>query len=210
VLAPAKTVFRRNSYGMKHDFAREPDGFYVYNGAFKGGMLAAGFRPVDRDEVNWRFRVKPSHPLCRWDQVQRRLFGRGWLVRDRWREKGYAVLDAAARQRITAHSQECWAERRPKVLVLRARTHAQVILDTSPAGYRLTRAAVEAVLAVFEEFDTKGRHSIIINEQFAEIRRLPVWKAEEVAAALLRIAADCKPEAEILPATGALTLELEG
>jgi hypothetical protein len=142
--------------------------------------------------------------------VHRRLFGRGWLVRDRWREKGYAVLEAAARQRIMAHSRECWAVRRPKVLVLRARTHAQVILDTSPAGYRLTRAAVDAVMAVFEEFDAKGRHSIIINEQFAEIRRVPAWKAEEVAAMLVRIAADCKPEPAIRSATGALLLGLEG
>ena len=50
VLVPANTVFRRNSYGMKHDFDREPDGFYVYNGAFKGAMLAAGFLPVDEGE----------------------------------------------------------------------------------------------------------------------------------------------------------------
>jgi|GEM_PF-877843 len=202
VLAPAKTVFRRNSYGMKHDFAREPDGFYIYNGAFKGAMLAAGFRPVDREEVNWRFRVKPSHPLCRREQVQRRMFGREWLVRDRWREKGYAVIEATAQQRVMEHSRECWTERRTKVLVLRARSTAQVILDMAPAGYRLPRPAVEAVLSVFEEFDPEGRRSVVINEQFAVIRRVPVWKAEDVATALVKIAADCRPEPEIVPATG--------
>jgi hypothetical protein len=204
VLAPAKTVFRRNSYGMKHDFAREPDGFYIYNGAFKGAMLAAGFHPVDRDEVNWRFRVKPSHPLCRWEQVQRRMYGRSWLVRDRWREKGYAVLEAAAQQRIMVHSRECWDERRTKVLVLRARSMAQVILDMAPSGYRLPQTAVEAVLSVFEEFDPKGLRSVVINEQFAVIRRVPVWKAEDVAAALVKIAAECRPETETQTATGEL------
>jgi hypothetical protein len=202
VLAPAKTVFRRNSYGMKHDFAREPDGFYIYNGAFKGAMLAAGFRPVDKEEVNWRFRVKPAHPLCRREQVERRMFGRKWLVRDRWREKGYAVLEATARQRVMEHSRECWAERRTKVLVLRARSTAQVILDMAPAGCRLPRAAVEAVLAVFEEYDPQVRRSAVMNEQFAVIRRVPAWRAEEVAAALVKIAADCRPEPEIVPATG--------
>ena len=43
VLVPAKTVFRRNSYGMKHDFDREPDGFYVKNGAFKAPCWRLAF-----------------------------------------------------------------------------------------------------------------------------------------------------------------------
>ncbi|MBE0660332.1 MAG: hypothetical protein IH602_21745 [Bryobacteraceae bacterium] len=192
VLAPAKTVFRRTSYGMKHDFEREPDGFYIYNGAFKGAMLAAGFDPVDASELNWCFRVKPSHPLCRWEQVQRRQLGRKWLVRDRWREKGYAVIETTARQRIMVHSRECWAERRPKVVVLRARSTAQVILDMGPAGCRLTRVAVAALLAVFEEYDPEGRRSVVMNGQSAVIRRVPVWKAEEVAVALVKIADGCR------------------
>src|SRR5208283_1682034 len=99
VLMPAKTVFRRSSYGMKHDFARDRDGFYIWNGAFKGAMLAAGYRPVDADELNWRFRVKPAHPLTRWEQRKFGLHGRGWLVRDRWREVGYVVLQRTQRLR---------------------------------------------------------------------------------------------------------------
>jgi hypothetical protein len=82
VLVPAKTVFRRNSYGMKHDFDREPDGFYVHNGAFKGAMLAAGFGRVDENDLNWRFRVRPAQELARWEQRQRRVCGREWLVRN--------------------------------------------------------------------------------------------------------------------------------
>ena len=36
VLMPARTRFRRTSYGMKHDFERDQGGFYICNGAFKG------------------------------------------------------------------------------------------------------------------------------------------------------------------------------
>ena len=48
-----------SSYTMKHDFERAT-GIYVSNGAFKGAMLAAGYEPVDWDELNWTFRVRPA------------------------------------------------------------------------------------------------------------------------------------------------------
>ena len=191
VLTPAKGIFRRNSYGMKHDFDREPGGFYVYNGAFKGAMLAAGFPPVDEGELNWRFRVKPIHELARWEQRQRGVYGRGWLVRNRWREKGYEILQGTQRLRTLEHSRECWREHRPDIVVLRAKHVAKISLDTAPAGHRLTREAVAAVLAVFAEFDPKGQYSYVINEQLAVIRRVPVWRAEEVAVALVKIAQGC-------------------
>jgi len=194
VLVPAKEVFRRNSYGMKHDFDREPDGFYVYNGAFKGAMLAAGFLPVDEGELNWRFRVKPAHELARWEQRQRGVYGRGWLVRNRWREKRYEVLQGTQQLRTLEHRRECWREHRPNVAVIRTRHLAQISLDMEPAGYRLTREAVAAVLAMFAEFDPKGEHSYVINERVAVIRRVPVWRAEEVAAALVRIVLGCLVE----------------
>ena len=192
VLVPAKTVFRRNSYGMKHDFDREPDGFYVYNGAFKGAMLAAGFLPVDEGELNWRFRVKPAQELARWEQRLRGVYGRGWLVRNRWREKGYEVLQGTQHLRTLEHRRECWREHRPNVAVIRTRHLAQISLDMEPARYRLTREAVAAVLAMFAEFDPKGQHSYVINEQVAVIRRVPVYRAEEVAAALVKIALGCR------------------
>jgi hypothetical protein len=191
VLVPAKGVFRRNSYGMKHAFAREPDGFYVRNGAFKGAMLAAGFPPVDEGELNWRFRVKPANELGPWEKRQRGLYGRGWLVQNRWREAGYVVLQGTQRLRTLEHSRECWREHRPNVVVLRAKHVAKISLDTAPAGYRLTREAVAAVMAVFAGFDPKGRYSYV-NEQLAVIRRVPVWRAEEVAAALVKIALGCR------------------
>jgi hypothetical protein len=154
-------------------------------------MLAAGFQPVDENDLNWRFRVKQAHELARWEQRQQGVYGRGWLVRNRWREKGYEVLEGTQWLRAQEHSRACWRERRPKVVVLRAKYLAQVVLDTEPAGHRLTREAVTAVLAVFAEFDPKGQHSYVINEHLAVIRRVPAWRAEEMAPALLKIAQGC-------------------
>ena len=71
-MRPARSVGPSTSYTMKHDF-ESAGGFYVTNGQFKGAMLAAGYLPVKREELNWRFRQRPtnkhadaysySHPL---------------------------------------------------------------------------------------------------------------------------------------------------
>ncbi|WP_301426702.1 hypothetical protein [Carnobacterium sp.] len=45
------------SYGLKHIFARTKKDFYVYNGAFKGAMVAAGFKVADETELNWHFNI---------------------------------------------------------------------------------------------------------------------------------------------------------
>jgi hypothetical protein len=57
-IKPAKTVAPNTSYGIKHDF--ESVGFYISNGQLKGAMLAAGYVPVDPDELNWEFRIRPT------------------------------------------------------------------------------------------------------------------------------------------------------
>jgi hypothetical protein len=57
-IKPAKTVAPNTSYGIKHDF--ESVGFYISNGQLKGAMLTAGFAPVDSDELNWEFRIRPT------------------------------------------------------------------------------------------------------------------------------------------------------
>ena len=123
------------------------------------------------------------------------MYGRGWLARNRWRKKGYEVLQGTQHLRTLEHHRECRREHRPNVVVLRAKHVAKISLDTTPAGYRLTREAVAAVLAMFAEFDPKGQHSYIINEQLALIQRVTVWRAEEVAAALVKIALGCRVEA---------------
>lgn len=45
------------SYGLKHRFQYSNVGFYVTNGQFKGSMLAAGFTPRNKQEVNWVFKL---------------------------------------------------------------------------------------------------------------------------------------------------------
>lgn len=45
-----------NSYFLKH-VAENALGFYVTNGALKGAMDIAGWEPVDREAVNWLYRV---------------------------------------------------------------------------------------------------------------------------------------------------------
>jgi hypothetical protein len=37
---------------MKHAFERQPYGFYLENGAFKGAMREAGFEPIDPEALN--------------------------------------------------------------------------------------------------------------------------------------------------------------
>ena len=56
-LTPAKRVFSRTSYGLKHDFERDTR-IYVSNGAFKGAMALCGYEAVDTSLVNWQYRVK--------------------------------------------------------------------------------------------------------------------------------------------------------
>ena len=55
---PAKTIGPGTSYGIKHDY--EKVGFYITNGQFKGAMLAAGYAPVNPNELNWEFRIRPT------------------------------------------------------------------------------------------------------------------------------------------------------
>lgn len=192
VLVPAKSVYRRTSYEMKHDFEREPEGFYVTNGMFKGAMLKAGYPPVADDEINWRFRVKPCHELTPWQGRQLGRWGRGWLVRDDWREKGYVILRRRDRGRIREHDIACRREGRPKVVVLLGTSLAEILLDTDTAGHRLTRDAVQEIMVLFTRTDRTGRTWSIVNEKMAMIRRVPMDWAWEIAAALVRIAGDCR------------------
>jgi sulfur relay (sulfurtransferase) DsrF/TusC family protein len=69
------------------------------------------------------------------------------------------------------------------------------MMDTAPAGHRLTREAVAVVLARFEEFDPKGRQCFVINEELAVIRGVPAHRAEELAAALVSISTDSSMQA---------------
>ncbi|GHV12211.1 hypothetical protein FACS1894219_04700 [Clostridia bacterium] len=57
-LFPRKTINHQStSYGLKH-FYENTTRNYVTNGQFKGGMIAAGFAPVDATALNARYRYK--------------------------------------------------------------------------------------------------------------------------------------------------------
>lgn len=50
---------KSSSYAIKHIFENSILGFYVCNGAFKGAMLIAGYKPVEKylNSKNWLFHV---------------------------------------------------------------------------------------------------------------------------------------------------------
>jgi hypothetical protein len=70
---------------------------------------------------------------------------------------------------------------------VRTRETAKIIVDTEPAGVRLTPETVGAIRAVLAGFDERGWLSSIFNEHLAIIRRVPVHLAEDVASALVNI-----------------------
>ena len=187
VLVPAKAVFRRSSYGMKRDFAREPDGFYIKSGAFKGAMLAAGFRPVDETAINWFFRVRPARRLDAFEKQARGVLGNSWLVRDRWREKGYLATTPTNRLRIAQHAKACRREGRVRLVLLQERHRSEVILDTRPARSALSGAAIREIEVLFRAIDPDGRRWSIRGSSLVSIRRIMPHEAEMVRDSLKRI-----------------------
>ncbi|SFM28488.1 hypothetical protein [Methanolobus profundi] len=45
------------SYALKLLFEESPDGFFITNPQFKEAMLRCGFSPVNKNKLNWDFRV---------------------------------------------------------------------------------------------------------------------------------------------------------
>lgn len=72
-IRPARRILQgRTSYGLKHLLERDT-GIYLTNNEFKDALFLAGYRPVNADELNWRYRIElirecndnPS-PFFRW------------------------------------------------------------------------------------------------------------------------------------------------
>ena len=61
-LVPASREGDFSSYNLKHIFECLQGSRFVNNGAFKGAMLVAGYRPVEPTELNWRFHYKTATP----------------------------------------------------------------------------------------------------------------------------------------------------
>jgi hypothetical protein len=195
VLVPACRVFHRTSYGMKHDFEREPGGFYVTNGMFKGAMLAVGFRLVDASEINWRFRVRPVHELDDHEKKLMRIIGCGWLKLESRERSGYAVVKRGDRKRIDAWCQACYRDRRPMVRVEVRGQSALVVMDMIAADWKLPHAAMNEVAELFAVIDPKRKNWWNLSECYNYIRRVPVDLAEAVAGKLVTIANACRPRA---------------
>ena len=110
------------------------------------------------------------------------------LMRDCWRTKGYMVTMRSQWRRIAEHDMACRGEKRLKLLVLRGTQCAEIIMVTYRAGYRRTDTAATNIAALFDRLNPSGRNWSITNNCLAVIRRVPVYQAEEVAAALVKIA----------------------
>ena len=72
IRAGEKILQGHTSYGMKH-LLEHDTGVYLTNNEFKDAMLLAGYRPVNPDSLNWKYRIEltreindnPS-PFFRW------------------------------------------------------------------------------------------------------------------------------------------------
>jgi hypothetical protein len=85
-IKPARAYcYKRSSYGLKHDLQRET-GLYVSNGAFKGAMLAAGYKAWPVHEMNPSYKIRPPR-----DESKEK--GRGWWAK----EHGFHVVYDSAR-----------------------------------------------------------------------------------------------------------------
>jgi len=57
-LTPIKSFNENhNSYGLKHYFEADANGFYVTNGAFKGAMLKTQYKAKDTYDINWYYNI---------------------------------------------------------------------------------------------------------------------------------------------------------
>jgi hypothetical protein len=61
-----------SSYGLKHLFEMSASGFYATNGAFKGGMLEAGFRVKDPHRINWYFNVSKNSVRALYEHLNKK------------------------------------------------------------------------------------------------------------------------------------------
>lgn len=57
-LGRADRIYKKaSSYYLKEFFEKSPQGFYITNGQFKGAMLAAEYRVLDKKALNWKFNI---------------------------------------------------------------------------------------------------------------------------------------------------------
>jgi hypothetical protein len=69
-LRPTHTMGPKCSYHLKHVYQRLTDR-YLTNGDFKGAMLDAGYRPIDRTEPSWQFGYGFADSRTFWTRAER-------------------------------------------------------------------------------------------------------------------------------------------
>jgi transcriptional regulator with XRE-family HTH domain len=99
-IAPATSIYDRNSYSIKHD-AEQAIGVYIRNEEFKGAMLACGHPPTARsaNDLNWQFRIKSNIP-----RAERPPFGHrglGGLLRQTRQAQHVGLRELARRVNIS-------------------------------------------------------------------------------------------------------------
>lgn len=57
-----KPLLDTSSYGMKH-ILEYRTGIYMTNNQFKEAMLLCGFFPVDKERLNWCYRISKKSPI---------------------------------------------------------------------------------------------------------------------------------------------------
>jgi len=62
-ITPQKTPNKNfTSYALKNLFERSPDGFFITNKQFKEAMVRCDFIPVNKNKLNWEFRISLKFP----------------------------------------------------------------------------------------------------------------------------------------------------
>ena len=57
-ILPQKTPNKNyTSYTLKTFFEQTPDGFFITNKQFKEAMVRCNFLPVNKNKLNWEFRI---------------------------------------------------------------------------------------------------------------------------------------------------------
>ena len=62
-IAPQKAPNKNyTSYALKNLFEQSPDGFFITNKQFKEAMVRCDFVPVNKNKLNWEFRISLKSP----------------------------------------------------------------------------------------------------------------------------------------------------
>ncbi|KKF98408.1 hypothetical protein [Methanosarcina mazei] len=62
-ILPQKTPNKNyTSYALKILFEQTPDGFFITNKQFKEAMVRCNFLPVNKNKLNWEFRISLKSP----------------------------------------------------------------------------------------------------------------------------------------------------